>query len=429
MKTLFYNAKLLQVGEKVNILENSSVVVTDKIITYVGNNPPKDNYDKLIDVKGNVLMPGFVNTHAHTPMTLLRGVKDDASLSDWLYDAILPYEAKLTEEDVYWGEMLGIAEYVRSGITAVEENYFNFEGMTKALAKSGFRARIGIGPKVINSEKYNCYKDIKKQYKIIKKNTDESLISVVCFAHAIYSVTEEYFDDILKFANENNLNLSIHLAETLKEVGDCTQKNNGLTPPAYLEKLGYLDRPCLCAHSVHLDKDDLQILADYDASVSTCPSSNIKLASGIAPIFAMQNKGINISIGTDGTASNNNLDMFKEMFLVATLSKVSINDPSVVKAEEVLNMATINGAKALFINSGEIAVGKNADIILINTNQPHMKPDTNLISNLVYSAKGSDVYFTMIGGKIMYEDGNYYLGEDISTIYNKVNQIRQRLEK
>lgn len=428
MKILFYNAKLLQVGDCVKIIENSNVVVTDDIITYVGTQIPNEDFDKKIDVQGNILMPGFVNTHAHTPMTLLRGVKDDSNLEDWLYNSILPLESKLTEDDVYWGEMLGIAEYVRNGITSCEENYFNFEGMTKALAKTGFRARIGVGPKVLNDKKYNCYKDVKRQYKIIKKNTNDKLISVVCFAHAIYSVSEEYFEDLLKFANENNLNLSIHLAETLKEVGDCTQKNNGLTPPAYLEKLGYLDRPCLCAHSVHLDKDDLQILADYDASVSTCPSSNIKLASGIAPIFAMQNKGLNISIGTDGTASNNNLDMFKEMFLVATLSKVSLNDPSVVKASEVLNMATINGAKALVINSGEIAVGKNADIILVNINQPHMQPQTNLISNLVYSAKGSDVYFTMVGGKVMYENGNYYLGEEISTIYEKVNKIRNRLE-
>ena len=221
--------------------------------------------------------------------------------------------------------------------------------------------------------------------------------------------------------------LSVHLSETLKEVGDCTQAKKGLTPPAYLESLGYLDRECLCYHCVHMDKDDLQILADYGASVATCPSSNIKLASGIAPVFAMQNKGLNIAIGTDGPASNNCLDMFKEMFLVATLSKVSLYDSSVVKASEVLQMATINGANALGVNSGEIKVGKNADIILVNTHSPHMQPENNLVSNLVYSARGSDVYLTMIGGKIKYYNGEYFIGEDIENIYKKANEIACRL--
>ena len=233
---------------------------------------------------------------------------------------------------------------------------------------------------------------------------------------------------MLKFANDNNLPLSVHLSETLKEVGDCTLEHNQMTPPAYLESLGYLDRECLCYHCVHMDKDDLQILADYGASVATCPSSNIKLASGIAPIYAMQNKGLNIAIGTDGASSNNCLDMFKEMFLVATLSKVSLYDASVVSAKEVLEMATLNGAKALGVNSGEIAVGKNADIILVNTKEPHMQPDTNVVSNLVYSAKGSDVYFTMVNGKILYENGTYNIGESIEEIYKKANEIRNRLD-
>ena len=178
-----------------------------------------------------------------------------------------------------------------------------------------------------------------------------------------------------------------------------------------------------------MDKDDLQILSDYNVSVSTCPSSNIKLASGIAPIYAMQNKGINMTIGTDGVASNNSLDMFKEMFLVATLSKVNIYDASVVSARDVLKMATINGAKALGFNVGEIKVGKKADIILVDINKPHYYPQTNLLSHLVYAGKSSDVYLTMINGKILYENGEFFIGEDKETIYKKVNEIRERITK
>lgn len=427
MITIFKNAKVLDLTLEKGYY-NGYVVVENDIITYEGESAPKIKADKEVDVKGNLLMPGFVNTHAHTAMTILRGIKDDASLQDWLFENVVPREGKLTNEDVYWGQMLGIAEYVRNGITAMEENYFNFDGMTKAIAKTGIRARVSVGAKIGTPDGYDCYADLKSQYDIIKANTNENLVKVSCFAHAIYTTSEEKFYDILRFAKDYNLPLGIHLAETLKEVGDCTQEHKGLTPAGYLESLGYLDRPCLCAHCVHMDKDDLQILADYGASVSTCPSSNIKLASGIAPVYAMQNKGINVTIGTDGVASNNSLDMFKEMFLVATLSKVSLYDPAVVNAREVLQMATINGAKAMGLNSGEIKAGKNADIILVNLTEPHMQPCDNIISNLVYSAKGSDVYFTMVGGNVLYDNGKYNLGQDIQTIYDKVNEIRKRIE-
>lgn len=422
LKTLFKNAKILNLNEEIGYIKGC-VEVTDNIITYVGKNVPKCAYDRIIDVQDNILMPGFVNAHAHTPMTLLRGVKDNYSSQDWL-----SLEEQITEEDVYWGEMLGIAEYVRNGITSIEDRYFHLGAMSDAIAKSGIRARIGIGCKIHGKKSTDSYANMNETYRLIKSKTNPNLVSVVCSAHSLYAEDEENFFDILKFSNDYNLPLSIHLSETLKEVGDCTLKHNQMTPPAYLESLGYLDRECLCYNCIHMDKDDLQILADYSASVATCPSSNIKLANGIAPVYAMQNKGLNIAIGTDGAASNNSLDMFKEMFLVATLSKVSLYDSSVVSAREVIEMATLNGAKALGINSGEIAVGKNADIILVSTKEPHMQPDKNIISNLVYSARGNDVYLTMVAGKILYENGKYNIGEKIEEICKKANEIRNRLE-
>lgn len=424
MVTLFKNAKILDLNTDQGYF-NGCVVVTNNLITYVGKAEPNIKADQQIDVMGNLLMPGFVNAHAHTPMSLLRGVKDDAVLQDWLYEGVAPLEQKMTEQDAYWGELLGIAEYVKNGITAVEENYFKYQGITKAINASGIRARIGLGPWL--SPQNFTLQSLANDHQTIIQNTNPQLVNVVCYAHSIYSLNDQMFFDLLHYANQHNLPLSIHLSETLAEVGECTQKHNGLTPPALLEQIGFLDRPCLCYHCVHMDKDDLQILSDYGASVTTCPSSNIKLASGIAPIFAMQNKGINVAIGTDGPASNNSLDMFKEMFLTATLSKVSIYDASVVTAKQVLQMATLNGAKALGINSGEIKVGKNADIILVKLTEPHMQPCANIISNLVYSANCSDVYFTMVGGKVLYNNGNYNIGEDIQTIIQKANQIRKKL--
>ena len=428
MKILFKNARILNL-ENNNGYINGCVVVDDDIISYVGNNAPNCKYDRVIDVKNNILMPGFVNAHSHTAMSILRGVKDDVPLQEWLMDGVVVIEEKFTDQDVYWGQMLGMAEYARNGITSFEENYFLYEGLTKAISKAKYRVRIGVGPRIDDKNNSDYIKNLSDANEIILKNTNPKLVNRVVYAHSVYTISEDNFYSMLEFAKNEDLPLSIHLSETLKEVGDCTEKNNGLTPPAYLESLGYFDRKCLCYHCVHMDKDDLQILSDYDVGVVTCPSSNIKLASGIAPIYAMQNKGLNIAIGTDGAASNNSLDMFKEMFLVATLSKVSLYDASVVSARDVLKMATENGAKALGFNSGKIEVGKNADIILINTNSPHMQPDENIISNLVYSANGSDVYLTMIGGNIVYEDGKYNLGEKIEDIYFNANKIRKELQK
>ncbi len=428
MRTLFKNAKVLNLDHS-NGYYNGYVVVNNNIIEYAGESLPDGDFDEQIDVSGNVLMPGFINAHAHTPMAILRGVKDDVNLNEWLFDGVVPIEQQMTKQDIYWAEMLGIAECVKNGITTLEEGYFHFDAMADAIAKSGIRARIGIGPRIQGSNSTNYYENLKQTFSMLKQKDKNGLITCACFAHAIYTISDEIFEQMLKFANDYNLSLSIHLSETLKEVGDCTAKNGGLTPPALLEKMGYLDRKCLAYHCVHMDKDDLQILADYDVDVATCPSSNIKLASGIAPVYAMQNKGLNIAIGTDGAASNNCLDMFKEMFLVATLSKVSLYDASVVSARDVLKMATINGAKALQINSGEIKAGKNADIILVNIKDPHMQPEKNIVSNLVYSARGSDVYFTMVNGKVLYKNGEFNIGENIQTIIKKANEIRNKLEK
>lgn len=420
MKILFKNAKILDLKNEYGFI-NGDVVVDNELIIFIGKKYDGE-YDKIINVNNNILMPGFVNAHAHSPMTILRGVKDDVALEEWLFDNIIPREEKLTEEDIYYGTMLAICEYLRAGITSVQEFYFHERGILKAFEDSKFRASMAVGFLTANT---NENKYLKEQLLEINKNKN---LNAVCTAHSIYGTSEENLIKLITFSKENNLPMSIHLSETLKEVGDCSVKT-GLSPAQYLEELGFFDRQCTCYHCVHMDKDDLQILADYNVNVVTCPSSNVKLASGIAPIYAMQNKNLNIAIGTDGAASNNSLDMFKEMFLVATLSKVNIYNPSVVSAREVLEMATINGAKALrFNNVGEIKVGNKADLILVDISKPHMQPDNNLISNLVYAGKSSDVYFTMINGEILYENGEVKLPISEQEIINKVNEIRERIK-
>ena len=419
MRILFKNAKILD-AEISNFLQGHVVVEGDTII-YVGEIIPKLSFDEIIDCHNNILMPGFVNAHCHSPMTLLRGACDDMPLNNWLFDNIIPLENKLTAEDIFWGEKLAILEYLASGITCIEECYFENESIIKALKQSGLRARVGFGPSTRKVE--NLVDFLKSQLSLC----DGEMIKPCIYVHSIYTTSSSEIEQCVDFAAKYNLPMSIHLCETLEEVGNCTVNNGGLTPPQYLESLGFFDRQTLCYHCVHMDKDDLQILSDYDANICLCPSSNVKLASGIAPVYAMQNKNINISIGTDGAASNNSLDMFKEMFLVATLSKVDISDASVVRAKEVLKMSTINGAKALGFDCGEVKVDKKADLILIDTQKPHMQPNDNLLSHLVYSAKSSDVYLTMVNGEILYRDGKF-LREDVDTIYKKVNEIKERLK-
>ncbi|MDD4815667.1 MAG: amidohydrolase [Clostridia bacterium] len=415
MKYHFFNAQILVKG---SIIKGDVLVENNKII-YVGSKPPKFSPDRKIDVKNNILMSGFVNAHCHTPSSVLRGISDDLPLNEWLAK-IIPFERAMTEEDIYWATMLGIAEYVSGGITTVEENYGNIIPIMKAYKKASFRARISIGFP-------NVKQDLTNTLKWQLEQVQNFGFKPVCFAHSIYGTNEKNFETLTTFAKQNNLPVSTHLSETLKEVGDCSVKYKK-TPVELLEDYGFLDRQCTLYHMVHCDKDDLKIVSDYNASIITCPSSNLKLASGIAPLFAMQNAGINIGIGTDGAYSNNSFDMFKEMFLVATLEKANLYNASILRAEQALDMATKNGAKILgYENLGEIKKGNLADIILVDIQKPHHYPHHNLISNLVYSAKSSDVYLTMTNGKIVYENGQFDIGENIEEIYKNCLKIKKRI--
>ena len=419
MKIKFVNALALLKENEEYVLKKQEVLIENNLIKTVAD-CINENADRIIDVKENILMSGFVNSHAHNVMTLLRGIKNDVSLQTWLFDYIFPNEKKLTPSDIYWGEMLGIAESVRSGITCFEENYFHFEKIIQAVNKSQIRARIGIGKDFCGN---SLQEDLTKTLKLF---TNKDLVKPVVYPHSIYTVSEEDMETFVTFAKNNNLPVSTHLSETLKEVGECINLRKQ-TPPQYLESMGFFDRNATLYHCVHMDKDDTQILQSYNVNIVTCPSSNLKLASGFAPIYSFLQKGLNVAIGTDGPASNDSIDMFKEMFLVATLQKAYLGESEAITVCQVLDMATINGAKALgYDKLGKIEEGYLADIILVDVNGLHHMPKNNLISNLVYSAKSSDVYFTMVNGNILYENGQFNLGEDINTIKQNCEKIAKK---
>lgn len=422
MKIKFVNARVLTKESDEYVLKKRSVMVEGNKIVAVAEN--LDMFaDREIDVKENILMSGFVNAHAHNVMTLLRGIKNDVSLQTWLFDYIFPNEKKLNPEDIYWGELLGIAESVRAGITCFEENYFYFENIIKALNTAKMRARVGIGKDFLGC---TLKEDLTKALKLFN---NPELVKPVVYPHSIYTVSEEEMETFVTFATDNALGISTHLSETLTEVGDCINLRKQ-TPPQYLESMGFFDRNATLYHCVHMDKDDTQILQNYNVNIVTCPSSNLKLASGFAPVYSFLQKGLNVAIGTDGPASNDSIDMFKEMFLVATLQKAYLGESQAVTVGQVLDMATVNGAKALgFEKIGKIEEGYFADLILVDITGLHHMPKNNLISNLVYSAKSSDVYLTMVNGNILYENGQFNLGESLETILNKCTQIAKKFSE
>ncbi len=422
MKIKFINAQVLLNKSDKFVLENKQVLVNKDKIEKISDEID-EVADKIIDVENNILMPGFVNAHAHNVMTLLRGIKQDASLQTWLFEHMLPNEALLKDEDIYYGEMLGIAESLKAGITCFEENYFSFVPLLKAIKESGIRARVGIGK---NRTNQSVTKDLEEALKLF--DSDSALVKPVVYPHSIYTTTEEELDEFVNFSAKHNLNVSTHLSETLLEVGDCIATHKK-TPPRYLEDAGFLDRGATLYHCVHMDKDDIEILKSYDASVVTCPSSNLVLGSGICPVNTLLNQDVLVAIGTDGPASNNRIDMFKEMFLVASLQKGILQEPEMVTVHQVLKMATENGAKALgFEKVGRVEEGFFADLILVNVKGFHNVPHNDLVSNLVYSTMASDVYFTMVNGKVLYENNKLNLPVDESIIKQKAFESAKKFK-
>mgnify|MGYP004522200485 FL=1 len=418
MKTRYYNAKLLTMADGMGITEGELHTDGEKI-TYVGSaeNAPKGVFDRETDVCGNILMPGFKNAHTHSAMTFLRSYADDLPLQNWLYDKVFPMEAKLTPDYVYWLSKLAIMEYLTSGITANFDMYMKTDAIVQASIDCGFRTVLCDS---MNNFGGNV-EQMEKDYDRFSGMSD--LISYHLGFHAEYTTSIELMKQLSELANRRKLPVFLHNSETKSEVEGCKERY-GMTPTELLDSIGMYNYGGGGYHCVYFSEKDFEIFKNRGLYAVTNPASNLKLASGIAPICSFMKRGIPVAIGTDGPASNNCLDMFREMFLVTGLQKVQNEDASACDALEVLKMATVNGAKAMRLDDCDVlAAGKKADFIEIDLNQPNMQPLNNPAKNIVYAGSKQNVKRTVVNGKLLYENGSFFIGEQPETIYRKANEI------
>lgn len=383
---------------------------------------------RVIDGKNKLVLPGFFNLHSHAPMTLMRGYGEGLDLQEWLFQRIFPFENLMTKEDVYWGSLLGISEFLASGIVSFSDMYMGVEGMVKAVDQVGIKANlcnpvIGFDPdtKYINTKEYQ---DEMYMLDYTEHNTTSNII-VDAGIHAEYTSTPQLALQVLDFAKKHNLAIQIHVSETEKEHQECKERHQGQTPIEYFHSLGILDQKCILAHGVHLEENDYKIIKRKEAVLVHNPASNLKLGSGFANINKWFDYGISACLGTDGAASNNDLDIIQDMRLAALLAKGLNKNPKLAATNQILDMLTINAAKAQNRNnSGQIKVGKSADLAVINLDTPNMQPIYNLTSNLVYSMNKENIYLTMVDGEILYENGEYKT-IDIEKVIDQVNRIKK----
>jgi len=426
MKILFKNARILKMDDS-PIFVGELVVENDRIV-YIGNDGSSfAPFDYIRECDGNVIMPSFKNAHAHSAMTFVRSKTDDCSLQTWLFDVVFPRENFLTPDAVYHLTKVAILEYMTSGITACFDQYFFPPAIAKASEDLGFRTTL-LG--VFSNTHENCEGNGAEYMYHLFNEPKESLVRYIVGLHAEYTTSDEDFKITAKLINETKSPFYTHACETFKEVEECKQRHNGLSPIEVIESYYLYKNGGGAFHCVYLNDKEIEILKKHNCYVVTCPGSNTKLASGIAPIKKYVDAGLNVAIGTDGPASNNCLDMFKEMTLVSSLSKVSTKDPSSLDAYTILKMATVNGARALgLFDCDTLNVGKKADIIEIDLKRPNMQPINNIVNNIVYAGSKDNIKLTMINGKIVYRDREFFVGENIDSIYANATKTSDEIER
>lgn len=417
----FYNGKVLSFGGGLRISDDE--VWTDGgSIVYVG--PSKTDmpaFQRQIDLKGDLLMPGFKDAHTHTAMVFLRSYADDMPLQEWLYDKVFPHEGKLTPEAVYEFTRLGIMEYLTSGITASFDMYYHNEAYAKANVDCGFRTVICSAMNDFDADPTN----IEREY--LRFNSYHELIRYQLGIHAEYTTSPARMEYMASLAEKYQAPCYMHCAETLAEVDGCIERY-GLTPPRLLDKMGLFRYGGGGFHCTWMSEEDIALFAEKGLYAVTNPCSNLKLASGIAPVDEMLAAGVPMAIGTDGAASNNALDMFREMYLVSCLQKLSRMDAAAGKAENILTMACVGGARAMGLaDCDDVAPGKKADLIVIDLHRPNMQPVNNIAKNLVFAASKDTVRLTMVNGRVLYENGAFFIGEEPETIYARVAELNRSI--
>jgi len=403
---LIENCTILPMDSR-DIIEDGLIATKKNIITYAGpkRKAPKIETEKTIDASGMVATPGLINCHTHLAMTLFRGVAEDQPLETWLTEAIWPLEAKLKAQDIYYGSLLGCLEMIKSGTTCFADMYFHEETVAKAVQEAGLRAALAPGL-LETLDKDLAEKTLKQTIQLARKyHKPESTIKIQLGPHAVYTCSLDFLNRVRETATRHKIGIQIHLAES-KDMASQIEKEHGQTEAQLLESIDFLGPHVLAAHCIHLNQKDMQTLAKHDVKIVYNPVANMKLAQGTAKIPDLQKLGLTVSLGTDGPASNNTLDMLQNMKVAALLQKAHYGDPTVLPAKAVLEMATINGAKALGLERtiGSLEPGKKVDIALIDFRKPHLTPPYDPYANIVYSANGSDVHTLIVDGKVLMED-------------------------
>ena len=426
MKTLITKGTIIPMDSSIPKILIGDIAVDGRKIISVGSVPSGFEADRVIDASHSIVLPGFVNAHCHLSMVLLRNYADDLDLFTWLHEKIWPIEAKFTREHVYMSSLLGSAELIRSGVTSFADMYFFPEETCRAVEKAGIRASIGadfMGDAEKIGRKLPGFQKLFDNW----HGRDHGRIRIDTAPHSAYTLTPEALQMAIGFAKKNKTAIHIHIAESKSESKEI-YKRYGLTPVEYLERAGLFDNKVYAAHCVHLSDNDLEILKRSGIVPVHNPTSNLKLGNGIAPVPQMFAKGISPALGTDGASSNNNLNMFEEIHLAAIIHKGNTGDPTAVSAYEALQMATINGARALGIENicGSLTPGKDADIVFLDTGGTHLQPMHDPIAALAYSAQASDVHFTMCSGRILMEDREiktFNEGEVINQVCNDTKDL------
>ncbi len=405
---LIRGCTLLPMDRRRKVVKEGLIAIKDDVITYVGKetNAPPIKAEKTIDGHGKVATPGLVNCHTHLPMTIFRGIAEDQELDKWLSETIWPLEAKLKSGDVYDGALLGCLEMIKSGTTCFSDMYFHGDIVAKAVEKAGLRCVLAPG--IIERE------DAERGEKRLKDSVEfarrfdgyaEGRVRVRFGPHAVYTCSPNLLMKIRDMASKLNVGIHIHLAES-KDMGELVKEKYGSTEVELLESIDFLKPDVLAAHCIYLSEKEMQMMAKWDVKVSYNPVANMKVALGVPKIMDLVNLGVTVGIGTDGPASNNALDMFESMKVAALLQKVYYMDSTVLPAQSVVKMATIDGARALGLEEsvGSLEVGKKADVILVDFRKPHLTPVHDFYANMVYSARGSDVETVIVDGNVLMEE-------------------------
>jgi len=404
--TWIKNADVITLNERGDILHRSDIVISEGRILSIGDTPPGFCADEIIDAADHVVLPGFFNAHTHAPMTLERGWADDLPFDRWLNDRIWVAESALTKEDVRWGAYLAAAEMIRSGTVGFADHYFHMDEVAQVVEESGLRATLawcvfGMG------ERTEIGEGLEETARFVQRwqGAANGRIRTVLGPHSPYACPPAFLETVAAKATDLNVGIHIHLAEFRDQLESSLAKH-GVTPVKFLDQRGILDRPTVAAHCIYITPEDMDILETKGVNVVQCPNCHMKLGMGVTPVPELLRRGVNVALGTDGPASNNDLDMLQEAQLATLMQKNQHLDPAILPAELTLRLATKNGARAMgFADSGVIAPGRPADLIIFDFNKAHLRPRHNVLSNIVYSAKSADISHVIVDGRVLLREG------------------------